>query len=50
MDSQRKGSTLVSNGVLEHESGRPFALNRSQIRITVLSKGQAVEINGCTAG
>lgn len=50
MQSQRTGRTLVSTGHLEHVDGKPFALNRSAMRITVLSQGQAVEINGCQAG
>ena len=50
MNSRRKDGTLVSVGEVIHSEGRSFALNRSDMRITVLSKGQAVEINGCTAG
>ncbi len=48
MQSKRKGRVLVAVGELMHEDGRSFALDRSKLRITVLRKGQAVEINGCT--
>lgn len=50
MVSRRAGGTLIAQGALEHVDGGSFALNRSEIRITVLSRGQAVEINGCTPG
>lgn len=50
MQSRRNGRTLVATGHMEHVDGKSFALNRSQMRITVLSQGQAVEINGCRAG
>ena len=50
MNSRRKDGALVSVGEVIHSEGRSFALNRSDMRITVLSNGQAVEINGCTAG
>ncbi len=50
MSSRRQGRALVSVGEVIHGEGRSFALNRSDIRITVLSRGHAVEIDGCTPG
>jgi hypothetical protein len=31
------------------ESGAPFALDRSRVRVTVLGRDRAVEIAGCPA-
>jgi len=46
----RSGGRLVAETRLYHVEGRAFAVNRSGIRITVLSGGQAVDIQGCPAG
>lgn len=43
----RSGNTLTATTQIEHVEGAPFMLNRSGIRITVLSKSKAVEIKGC---
>jgi DsbC/DsbD-like thiol-disulfide interchange protein len=48
MDVQRRGSTLSASGEMASVSGRALALDRSQITITVLGGGQAVEIKGCS--
>ncbi|MEX0283047.1 MAG: protein-disulfide reductase DsbD domain-containing protein [Paracoccaceae bacterium] len=48
MKAQRSGGTLVAKGELVHVDGKSFALNRSQIVITVLTRGMAVEIHGCS--
>ena len=46
----RKGGRLTAESDLYHVDGQAFALDRSQVRITVLSASQAVEIHGCSAG
>lgn len=46
-DVTRRGQELTMRADLEHVSGKPFALDRSQLRFTVLAKGEAVEFLGC---
>ncbi len=46
----RKGRVLTAVTDMVPASGKPFLLTRSDVRITVLAGGKAVEINGCTAG
>ncbi len=49
--TERKGDTLEASTDLVPPSGAPFALQRADIRITVLSEnGRAAEILGCNAG
>ncbi|MEL7213619.1 MAG: protein-disulfide reductase DsbD domain-containing protein [Pseudomonadota bacterium] len=48
--TERNGKMLTASAEMVSPSGQPFALNRSDIRITVLSAGQAVDIRGCDAG
>ncbi len=50
MDTKRKGNQLVATGDLSAYEGGGIALDRSGIRITVIGKNHAVEINGCTPG
>ncbi len=45
--STRQGRQLTTETTLESVSGRAFALNRSNLRITVLGKRHAVDIQGC---
>lgn len=45
--TERAGGTLTAMTEMVPTSGRPFALDRSQVKITVLSGGRAVEIDGC---
>ncbi|NUH65730.1 hypothetical protein HTT03_10595 [Sulfitobacter sp. S0837] len=47
-ESERRGDTLISTGDLIAENGRAFALDRSNIRITVIGLKHSVEIKGCT--
>ncbi|MBQ0805672.1 MAG: hypothetical protein KBT65_12530 [Sulfitobacter sp.] len=47
-DTLRKGKTLTSKVDVAHSTGGPIALNRSQIRMTVLGDKHAVDILGCT--
>lgn len=48
--SSRKGSQLMSETALLPLSGGAVAINRSDIRITVLGSDHAVDIQGCTGG
>jgi DsbC/DsbD-like thiol-disulfide interchange protein len=46
----RQGDTFVAETQMAHVEGRPFALDRSGIRITILGLGRAVDIKGCPSG
>lgn len=48
--SSREGGMLTATTDLVSPSNRPFMLDRSDVRITVLAAGQAVDIWGCPAG
>lgn len=43
----RDGGALVARADFVADSGKPFALDRNDLRITVLSDAGAVEFNGC---
>jgi DsbC/DsbD-like thiol-disulfide interchange protein len=45
----RQGGKIVAVSDLVPESGAPFALDRSRVRVTVLGRDRAVEIAGCPA-
>lgn len=47
--TSRSGGHLVSETEMVAPTGAPFALDRSKIRLTILSGGTAVEIRGCPA-
>lgn len=47
-DTSREGNKLISKVEMAHSSGGPIALNRSQIRMTVLGSKHSVDILGCT--
>lgn len=49
-DTTRQGDTLIATSEVISASGGPFALDRSEIRITVLGANHAVDIQGCSAG
>ncbi|WP_420585229.1 protein-disulfide reductase DsbD domain-containing protein [Ruegeria sp.] len=49
-ETTRQGDTLVATAEVVSASGDPFALDRSEIRITVLGANHAVDIQGCDAG
>ncbi len=49
-ESRRQGGRLTVKTELYHAEGRPFALDRSGIRITVLGTSHAVDIKGCPGG
>jgi hypothetical protein len=42
-------NTLFSRSDMIHVNGGGFALNRSDVRITVLAGSKAVDIRGCDA-
>ncbi len=46
-EARRVGANLTAVTELVPPSGRPFLLERSSVRITVLSDGRAVDIQGC---
>ena len=49
--SRRSGGTLIaSTEFLPASHGSPAALDRSNLRITVLGRSHAVDIKGCDAG
>jgi DsbC/DsbD-like thiol-disulfide interchange protein len=48
--SRRDGDTLVATAEALSRDGGPFAIDRSDLRITVLGEGRAVDIQGCQAG
>ena len=48
--TRRQGNTLIASSELINASGSAFAVNRSEIRITVLGTKHAVDIQGCAAG
>ena len=48
--SERTGGTLVATAEAQSRDGGPLALDRSDLRITVLGEGKAVDIQGCQAG
>ncbi len=49
-DTRRQGNTLIASSEIIGASGGPFALDRSEVRITVLGANHAVDIQGCSAG
>lgn len=46
----RRGNTLIATSEVIRDDGEPFALDRSQLRFTVLGQHHSVDIRGCTAG
>ncbi len=46
--TRRQGNTLIATSELVNNSGGAFALDRSEMRITVLGSKHAVDILGCT--
>ncbi|SPF77565.1 protein-disulfide reductase DsbD domain-containing protein [Pseudoprimorskyibacter insulae] len=45
--TERRGRTLFTEALIAHADGKPFALDRSGIRVTVLGKSFAVDVQGC---
>jgi len=50
VSSMRDHGALVAVFELFAASGKPFVLDRSDIRLTVLAAGRGVDIHGCTGG
>jgi len=48
--TRRRGNVLTATSEVTHGSGSGFALDRSQVRITVLGQRHAVDIHGCSPG
>jgi DsbC/DsbD-like thiol-disulfide interchange protein len=48
--TRRAGARLEAASDLVPAEARPFALDRSEVRITVIGAARAVEIRGCPAG
>jgi len=46
-DTKRRGDMLRAETEMHHVEGRGFLLDRSGLRLTVLSTGDAVDIRGC---
>lgn len=46
----RKGNTLMASAEMVPPEAKPFALNRSQVRFTVLGDNGAVDLFGCVGG
>lgn len=49
-ETTRQGGRLVAETNLYHVEGRAFALDRSALRITILGRNSAVDVQGCPAG
>lgn len=48
-ETRRSGGSLVAVAEMIHADGRAFAIDRSDVRITVLTDGSGVDIRGCTS-
>ncbi len=48
--TSRKGGALTTVTELVPSAGKPFLLNRADLRMTVLAAGRGVDIRGCTGG
>ncbi|WP_413229462.1 protein-disulfide reductase DsbD domain-containing protein [Leisingera sp. McT4-56] len=48
--TRREGGQLVAETEFLPADGKAYAIDRSQLRITVLGKSHAVDIQGCSAG
>lgn len=49
-ETERQGRNLIVVSDLVPTSGKPFLLQRSDLRFTVLGRDRAVDIHGCQAG
>jgi len=48
--TERRGEALHATVDMVPPSGQPFAVDRSTVRVTILSDGGAVEMKGCVSG
>ena len=49
-DTRRTGDTVIAVSEMMHADGGAFAIDRSDVRITILGGSYAVDVRGCTAG
>lgn len=49
-ETRRQGGELIAISQMMHSSGQAFALDRSDVRITILGSSHAIDIQGCTGG
>lgn len=49
-DTRREGNHVIATSDMMHVNAGPIAVQRSDIRITVLGSSHAVDIQGCTPG
>ncbi len=49
-ETRRQGNVLIASSDLVHVDKGSYAIDRSQVRITVLGSDHAVDIQGCVAG
>jgi DsbC/DsbD-like thiol-disulfide interchange protein len=49
-ETRRNGDRLEARATMAHVEGGSFAVNREGLRLTVLGKSHAVDIQGCPAG
>jgi len=49
-ETRRDGQTLYATSDMIHVNGGGFAVNRSEMRITIIAGNQSVDIRGCAAG
>ncbi|SLN65571.1 hypothetical protein TRL7639_03700 [Falsiruegeria litorea R37] len=49
-ETKRQGNVITSTAELISDSGNAFAIDRSEIRLTVLGGSHSVDIQGCTPG
>ncbi|WP_300012648.1 protein-disulfide reductase DsbD domain-containing protein [uncultured Roseobacter sp.] len=49
-DTHRSGGEVIAVSEMIHVNGGPIALDRSNIRMTVLGSNHAVDVKGCTPG
>lgn len=46
---RREGRRLLTEAIMMHLDGGAFSVERSDMRITLIGQGQAIDIRGCTA-
>jgi len=49
-ETRREGENVIAQSDMIHVSGGVFAVDRSELRLTVLGRNHAVDIQGCSAG
>ncbi|QDC07817.1 hypothetical protein FHY55_00510 [Oceanicola sp. D3] len=48
-ETRREGSTLMASAEMVPPAGRALALSRKALRVTLLGRGRAIDIQGCPA-